>query len=199
MKLWKILAAGWLICAVAIMGRAQEGRFSHTLTGTELTETGIAKLPPDQLAVLDALIRRDARINAVPDAGHPAPARFTLRLLPDERQRAGLGSLTDAELQRLDALVADFESGRRAPPAPAGPTADWKPILHHPGPEVHGMLSLTYGAGSGGYQEMGGAMAVSVDDPEHNLSLWFGYATMRIKAPWLAGACYPGTWYRSPR
>ncbi len=192
MKLWKIVAAGWLIGAVAIAAQAQDARFSKTLTSAELADTGIAKLSPDQLAVLDALIRRDAKIIAVPDAEHPAPPRFTLRQLPEERARAGLGSLTEAELSRLDALVADFESGRRPAPAPAGPDAGWKPIVNRPRPEVHGMVSLTYGAGSGGYQEMGGAMVVNVDDPEHGLSLWFGYATMRVKGPFLNGGCYPG-------
>ncbi len=198
MKLWKLLAAGTLIAA-AITSRAQDARFSQALTSGELIDTGIVRLSPDQLAVLDALIRRDEKINAVPDAAHPAPSRFTLRLMPEERERAGLGLLMAAELVRLDALVDDFESGRRPARTSASANAGWKPRRHHPSPEIHGMLSFTYGAGSGGYQEMGGAMAVTVDDPDHGLSLLFAYAAMRAKGPSFDRAYGPGIWCRGPR
>ncbi len=198
MKLWKLLAAGTLIAA-ALTGRAQDVRFSQTLTSGELTDAGIARLSPDQLAVLDALIRRDVKINGVTDPAHPAPPRFTLRLLPEERDRAGLGRLTAAELVRLDALVDDFESGRRPARTSSSAGAGWKPRLYRPSPEIHGMLSFTYGVGSGGYQEMGGAMAVTVDDPAHALSLWFGYATMRTKGPYFDGGYCPGFWRRDTR
>ena len=197
MTLWKMLATTWLIGAVAVAGRAQDVKFSHTLSTGEWTDAGMAKLSTDQLAVLDALVRRDQRINAVPDPAHPSPVRFTQRLLSDERLRAGLGSLSDAELTRLDTLVANFESGPSSVPNATGP--EWTPILHRPGPEIHGMLSFTYGAGSGGYEEMGGAMVVSVDDPAHNLSVLFGYATMRTKGPFLGGGCYPAALLRRPR
>lgn len=193
MNLLKLLGTSAIVGVFAIAGRAQDLRFSHTLTNAQCVASGIVKLSTDQIAVLDALVRRDAKIQAFPDTAHPAPARFSLRLVPDERRGAGLGLLTGAEVSYLDTLVADFESGRLPAAPAANGGAGWKPAVTAPHPEIHGLLTFTYGAGRGGYQEMGGAMEVSIDDPAHGLSLLFGYGTARIKDPYLdAVGCAPG-------
>ena len=74
MSFWRILALGCLLTAIAPCSPGQDGRFSKTLTASEQTDAGLGRLSADQLAVLDALIRRDEKINATPDAAHPAPA-----------------------------------------------------------------------------------------------------------------------------
>ena len=47
-------------------------------------------------------------------------------------------------------------------------------------PEIHGMISLTFGMGSGGYSERGGAMVLTYDDPS-GISLAVGYSEIRTK------------------
>ena len=51
------------------------------------------------------------------------------------------------------------------------------------------MISFTYGTGSGGYSMTGGAMAVSVDDPAHGLSLLVSYAEMHGRGPYYGWGC----------
>ena len=193
--------------AAALPMLAQEGRFSQSLAPADEAAAGILKLSPDQLAVLDALVRRDARINAFPDPSQPAPApRFSQRLLTAERQSAGLTLLTDAECTKLDAAVARFESGGRSGEQLSTSGENWRPVAGGPALEVHGTVSLTVGAGRGGASFMGGAMAVSVADPAHGIALSAGYAEMHGKGPLLGGRGYcgglpgeypfgPGSWW----
>jgi len=187
------LLAGWaLLTATALVLPAQEARFSQSLAPADQAATGIRKLSPDQLAVLDALVRRDARIIAVPDPSEPAPPRFSQRLLPAERQSAGVAVLTDAESAKLDSAVARFESGRSPVDRLPASGEDWRPAAGGPALEVHGTISLTYGAGRGGASFMGGAMAVSIADPEHGIALAAGYAEMHGKGPLLGRGGYCG-------
>jgi len=191
MSLVRLLAWGALLTAMVPPLRAQEARFSQSLAPADQAAAGILKLSPDQLAVLDALVRRDARINAEPDPGQPAPApRFSQRLLSAERQSAGLTRLTDTESTRLDAAVTRFESGGGPGEQPATSGEGWRPAAGGPSLEVHGTVSLTYGAGRGGASFMGGAMAVSVADPAHGIVLSAGYAEMHGKGPLLGGRGY---------
>ena len=183
---------GALLAAAPTAVRAQEARFSQSLTPTDQAATGIQKLSPDQLAVLDALVRRDEKIQAVPDADQPAPPRFSQRLLPAERRSAGLTLLTDAELAKVDAAVARYESGSESLVTTAPGPASWQPEVKAPGPEIHGMISFTIGSGSGGYSMMGGAMAVSIADPEHGIAITAGYSEMHGKGPLLGRGYYDG-------
>jgi hypothetical protein len=188
---WGLLTLCGLLAAAPAV-RAEEARFSQSLAPADAVATGIQKLTSDQLAVLDALVRQDERIYAVPDPKHPAPARFSQRLLPAERRDAGLGLLTPAELAKVDTAVAQYETrGESATASVASPVA-WQPEITVPGLEVHGMISFTYGAGSGGSSMMGGAMAVSVADPEHGFAFTAGYAEMHGKGPLLGRGCYGG-------
>jgi len=186
-----MFALGGLVIAVAAAGRAQEARFSQKLTATERTAMGLEKLSSDQLAVLDALIRSNENMSAKPDAAHPPPTRFSQRLSADERKSAGLDLLTEAELTRLDAFVEQYEAG--SPPSVAAESAATalKPELKGPAPEIHGMISFTYGAGRGGYSEKGGSMLLNYDDPAHGFSLLVGYGEMRGNGPFLGRGCVP--------
>lgn len=189
MDLRRIFALGALMMAAAVAGWAQDARFSLRLTPTEQAEAGLAKLSADQRAVLDALVRRDEKVNVMPEATRPPPVRFTQRLSSEERKSAGLDLLTEAELVRLDVLIDQDNSGHLRSPKPKSATSALKPELTGPSPEIHGMISFTYGMGRGGYREEGGAMALSLDDPAHGVSLFVGYEEMRGKGPLLDRGC----------
>lgn len=195
MKLWRVFALGGLVIAAAAAGRAQEARFSQKLTATEQTAIGLEKLSSDQLAVLDALIRRDEKMYAKPDAAHPPPARFSQRLSADERKSTGLDLLTEAELTRLDALVEQYRTGNLPSVAAESVSTVMQSELKGPAPEIHGMISFTYGEGRGGSSEKGGAMLLNYDDPAHGFSLLMGYGEMHARGPFLGrggfGGCFP--------
>ena len=194
MDLPKIFALGALMMTAAVVGWAEEARFSQRLTPAERAEVGLVKLSSDQLAVLDALVRRDEKMNAMPDATHPPPARFTQRLSSEERKSAGLNLLSEAELARLDVLIDQVNSGHLLSPKPKPATSALKPEPTSPSPEIHGMLSFTYGMGRGGYREEGGAVALSLDGPAHDFSLFVGYEEMRGKGP-LLDRGYAGSYF----
>ncbi len=192
---WRVLVFGCVAAAaVMVVARAEDVRFSQRLSVGDQTEAGLAKLSADQLAVLDALIRRDEKLQRFPDTAQPTIARFSLRLSIEERRTTGLERLTDPERARLDALVAQEESGT-LPAVAAGSPGGSGPIgFKRPAPEIHGMISFTYGAGSGGYREIGGSVVLDYEDPAHDFSLLVGYEEMRISGPfWRRGG-----WIRHP-
>jgi hypothetical protein len=199
-KRWRAIFCGGLMAAVAAAGWAEDGRFSQQLTPVERADLGLPRLSSDQLAVLDALIRRDEKWYVRPDAKPPSPARFSQRLSAGERQSAGLELLDETHLERLDALVArsEFGSGPDAAFARSSETL-LRPEFRRPAPEIHGMISFTFGGGSG-YSAMGGAMALEFDDPAHGFSILAGYEQMRFKGPLLGrGYGYYGDpYYRGP-
>ncbi len=182
--------AGLMISGV-VAGMAQGARFSQQLTATEQTATGITKLSSDQMAVLDALVRNDEAIRARPDPSHPMPARFSQRVSAGERKSAGLDRLSETELNRLDANVEQCEAGSPPEGAPRSAAA-LQPRLNRPGPEIHGMFTLTYGAGRGGYSEKGGEMLLNYDDPVHGFSLGVSYGEMTGTVPFFRRGGVPG-------
>jgi hypothetical protein len=192
MELRKIFALGALMMAAAVAGWAQDARFSQRLTPTEQAEAGLVKLSSDQLAGLDALVRRDEKMNALPDATRPPPARLTQRLSSEERKSAGLDRLTEAELARLDVLIDRDNSGHLLSPKPKSATSALKQELTGPSLEIHGMISFTYGTGRGGYRETGGAVVLNIDDPAHGVSLLMGYGETHTKGLFLGRGCGRG-------
>jgi hypothetical protein len=178
-----MFALGGLVIVAAAAGQAQEVRFSQRLTAAERTASGLEKLSSDQLAVLDALVRRDAVMGAGSDAAHPLPPRFSQRLSADERKSAGLDLLTEAELTRLDALVVQFRAGGPPPVAAESATTTLLSELKGQAPEIHGMISFTYGAARGGYSEMGGSILLNYDVPELGTSVLVGYGEMHVNGP----------------
>jgi hypothetical protein len=185
MNVWRIVALGCLLTAIAPGSRAQDGRFSKTLTAPERTDAGLESLSADQLAVLDALIRRDAKINLAPDAAHPVPARFSQRISLEERASAGLDSLNEAEVARLDALVQQQASGNVSSLTSKAARPAMQPEPSGPAPEIHGMISFTFGGGRGGYREKSGFMMLDYQDPAHGLELLVGYGEMRASGPFI--------------
>lgn len=181
-----------LVLAAGLAGTAAaadaDGRFTRGLSGPEYNEAGITRLSDDQVAVLDALVRRDAAARTATSAPPDLPAKFSLRLTPDERRSAGLPSLNSSELARLDALVERHQAGGMArtllgPPVFASPVSRLTPAETKKGREIHGTFSLGIGFGKGGYSERSGGMTLTMDDPDRRYSVTVSYSETRIKSP----------------
>lgn len=199
--------AFWIAVALALVSGAtaaeDDPRFSLTLTTADRAATGVARFTSDQLAVLDALVRRDtatrASTPAPKSAEEAAPAAFSKRLSADELRNTGIATLAAEEVSRLDALIERHQTAKLArsflaPPeflSPHRRAATEKKEERR----VHGSFSLSYGWGKGGYSEKTGAMVVNIDDPAHNLSLSIGYAESHIKG----GPMYRDPFYDYPR
>lgn len=176
--------------AAATTAAAADTRFSQTLAIAERAEIGFNRLSSDQVASLDALVRRDfANQTSTRRTDPPPPARFSQRLTAQERTVAGLTLFNEKELARLDELVAQSTASALArallaPPTfyPTGmrlrPLEDVKTT-----PEIHGSFSLSYGWGKGGYSEKTGAMELNYADPAHNFAVSVGYSESHIKGP----------------
>jgi hypothetical protein len=192
-----VATATWLSAGVA--ADDADSRFSKSLTPGEITASGISRLSADQVAILDALVRRDVA------AAHftyktPRAVRFSDRLTADERQNSGLAALSTEQLAEIDAYV------QRLQPAPPG---SWTASASSSGtatsgsagtsvtamslrrkPQIHGEVSLMYGAGSGGYSEYGGSMVLTYDDPDHNYAIAVGYSEIHTKGGYWRNRCY---------
>lgn len=177
-------------------------RFSSTLKAEDKTAAGLDKLSSDQVAVLDALVRRDTATRgstpAPKTAAEAAPAEFSRRLTADERRTAGLTALAESEVAKMDTLIDRHQSARLArtflaPPEFLSPHSRGRVTEKRTDARrVHGSFSLSYGFGKGGYEEKTGAMVVTVDDPARNMSISIGYSQSHIKGG-------PGTYlYRDP-
>lgn len=183
--------AASLVLGAAVMS-AQEMRFSGSLSAADRTAAGLTKLTSDQVAVVDALVRRDAAqrggsSNAT-TAGDKANANatFSQRATAQERGTMGLATLSRTELAQLDAFVERYENARLArtllaPPIylarnPRGLNTEKKQER-----EIHGSFSLSYGMGSGGYSEKTGSMVLSMEDPEKRYSITVGYTESHVK------------------
>jgi hypothetical protein len=184
-SLRSLLLALACACAVDSAAGAAEGRFSQSLSAEELKLTGAERLTSDQIAVIDALIRRDLAAQLTPRRGDAPAARFSQRLSDDERHNAGLGALSGPEIERLDALIARFGVAAMAPtllaPPVFAPTGmRLRPTETRTGPEIHGSISLSYGFGKG-YDGRTGGMTLSYEDPARGLAVVVGYSESHIK------------------
>ena len=187
---------GMLAMATAPV-RADDGRFSQRLPAFDMAAAGLVRLSADQLAALDALIRRDEQQQTRARGATAQAGRFSERLPADELQVAGLNLLTPAELEHLNWLVAQIEgvglpAGTAGSPAPSAVVVQPK----RPAPEIHGEVSLTVGAGSGGYHEIGGTLALEYDDPAHGFSLATSYSQWRATGGFAGRGCAAGPWPR---
>lgn len=181
---------------------ADDTRFSHMLNAEEKNAAGVAKLTSDQVAVLDALYRRDTAkrgSTVAPKSNAEAPpAEFSRRLSADERRNTGIASLTEAEVAKLDEFVERQQNAQLvrvflAPP----PLVARRDVRTEAREErrIHGSFTLSYGFGKGGYSEKTGSMQVTLDDPERNFSLTVGYTQSHVKGGY---GYYPGYLYGDP-
>ncbi|MBL9201876.1 MAG: hypothetical protein JNL39_15305 [Opitutaceae bacterium] len=210
----RVFVSSVLLFAAALLmpaGRAagDDGRFTTSLNAADRAAAGLGKLSSDNLAVIDALVRRDtARVAATATApagsssakGAEAGATFSQRLSADERRIAGLALLSPAEVAQLDALVSRQQTARLArtllaPPVfLARPGRAVEPREKKTEREIHGSFSLSYGMGSGGYSERTGAINLSFEDPARGLTINVGYSESHIKG----GRGYYGVPYALP-
>ena len=187
LKVWLLLIwAGWVGLALAVAAN-DSGRFSQSISTADRPALGIERLSSDQLAVLDALVRRDAA-SRLEGPGEGEPSSFSQRLTADERRNAGVALLSADEIFRLDAAVARHAVGSMArsllaPPSVYAPhrsaarTNDRKKGL-----ETHGSVSLSYGWG-GGYETKSGSMVVNMSDPNRRYSVTIGYGETHVSGP----------------
>jgi len=191
-----LLACAGLALTVAfapLRGRAAEpvpapSRFSQSLTTADRTASGLARLSSDQIAVLDALVRRDTAAQAAPPrADAPAlPARFSQRLTADEHRNAGLTLLTESELALVDTRIERTATAILArtllsPPAYVplsvrARVAEAKPTV----PAIHGSFTLGMSFGKG-YSERFGGITLNYEDPARNLAISFSYSESHLK------------------
>jgi hypothetical protein len=159
---------------------AGESRFSRTLTQVQIEQVGLEKLSSDQLAVLDALIRRDTDTRASGRGSKLLSLRFSQRLSPDELKNSGLAALPDGQRVSLDAMIEQYarpalaiSSGSSMPSGSVLVAKNFERPL-----EIHGSFSLMYGQGSGGYSEYGGAMTLTYEDPLRGFAIAVGYSEL---------------------
>ncbi len=176
---------------------ADDIRLSRTLVPDEFAAAGLAQLSSDQIAVLDALVRRDiADSQRVTRTKETRAARFSERLTADERKNAGLTVLAPEQVAQLDNFVARLtspEAGGNGQfvSSGAGRTEVFTDRTLRRAPEIHGSFSLMYGVGSGGYSERGGAMTLSYEDPS-GLSIAVGYSEVHSKGGFYRDYCRNG-------
>ena len=182
-----------LLLAAAGAGRARaadDTRFSATLTAEQRAAAGLVRLTPDNLAVVDGLVRQDL---AASRYQHNAVdgTRFTQRRTTRERELAGLAHLTPAEQAQLDELVgrriADANPVEVVPAVATAAAAAVRTVKYVAPPEIHGSVSLTVGGGRGG-SFVGGGVELTYDDPEHRYSVAVAYSVFRGRGlPWCVG------------
>jgi len=180
----------WLFLLTAAVAQTSEIRFSQSLTADDRAAAGLTRLTSDEVAVIDALVRRDTGTRAGTASGEQAPATFSQRLSVNERSAAGLAKLNTTELPKLDTLIARHQSARLARSLLAPPSYVTRPSRVTPtetkkGREIHGSYSLSFGFGSGGYSEKSGSMMLTLDDPERGLSISVGYTETHTKGGYI--------------
>ncbi len=188
MKVFRLSFALALLASPFATAHASDVRFSKTLSTEDLAATGLERLSSDQIAILDALIRRDiAQSRFV--SKEPRPADFSERLTAAERDNAGVSLLSVPEIAALDAHIAPLA----APPAPANGarfTSNSRyttpSVKIDRGPRIHGELTLMVAAGSDDYTAYGGGIAVTLDDPASKMAVTLAYSEVHSKggSPW---------------
>jgi hypothetical protein len=185
-----VLALTLLVVAGSV--HAAETEFLSSVNPTDRVSSGISHLSPAQQAALAKCANRDITLAREGDVTGFSGS-FTERRTDEERHAAGIDTLTRPERDILDALVANaisyhpmtYQAQVAAPPPPkASPPPSL--VLTQPKMQIHGDLSLTVGAGSGGGSFFGTAMDVSMTDPSGKFTLAVGYSVVRSKGlpPW---------------
>ncbi len=175
----------------------EDARFSKSFGTEEFSAAGLPKLTSDQVAILDALVRRDEEAAWHTTPMHPRAALFSQRLSADERINIGINLLTASEIARLDAQVARQEntvvSAAVVPATAAGSAAQTATPAYKALPQIHGSFSLFYGTGSHGFSTQGAAVDLIYHDPDHGYTITAGYAEIRAKGQFIRRDC-PGVY-----
>jgi hypothetical protein len=197
--------ASFLLAVLSLLGfslaraDAPDLRFSQSLSAEDRAAGGLTLLTSDEVAVIDALVRRDTTKRLETTASDKPSPTFSQRLSESERSAAGLAKLGD-ELPKLDGLIDRFQNARLArsllaPPRYLArariPVSETKKER-----EIHGSFSLSFGWGSGGYSERTGSMVVNVQEVLPGVSLTVGYSETHIKNG--QGRIYRDPFYRDP-
>lgn len=176
-------------CLFAVFARgAESDRFSQAIPTEDRAALGLKRLSSDQVAVLDALVRRDTAARGSTRADPAAPALFSQRITADERRLTGIDALPAEERARLDAAIERFQSAALArtllaPPVyiARAPRSSVEPREKKKEGEIHGSFTLGYSWGSGGYSARTGAMEVNWTDPSGKLNISVGYSETHMK------------------
>src|SRR4051794_34116432 len=91
-------AAGCVVFVTIAHADSTDVRFSQSLNAEDRAVAGVTRLSSDEIAVVDALVRRDVGTRARTNSDEKAGATFSARLTADERRIAGLPKLTAEEL-----------------------------------------------------------------------------------------------------
>jgi len=162
--------AGCLLLALTPL-RAGEGGFSATLSAEAKTSSGLARLTPTELAVLDRVVADEVALARQQNMTEFSE-NFIARRSPEERQQAGLDRLTPEQQARLNDLVAAALASRPKPKE--RPRLKEGEILAPPKPaEIHGSVTLSYGWG-GGRSIRGESLWLDYYDPETRLEIDVG-------------------------
>lgn len=196
MKIRTFLAlAGFAACTVfTVPSQAEDRKFSASLSSTESAQVGLNRLSSDQVAVLDALVRKEVVIfEADPTPSVPRAAQFSQRLNSEERRLAGFALLSEPELAQLDAGVERyvhptmFSSATLNDESPR--TTSLTSVRVRRDPEIHGSVTLMVAAGSGGYTAYGGALNLSYYDPARRFSIDVGYSEIHSSGGYFSRSC----------
>ena len=180
-RLFLVLLCG---CAALLARAASDVRFSATLNPDLRERTGLSQLTPDNVAVIDGLVRQDEAASKFKD-NNVDHTRFSQRRTDRERDIAGLSGLTPAQVSLLDDLIGYRITGI----APASPTAASitattgtavKPNRSTDKLEIHGEIGFTYGWGKGG-SFTGGDIILTYDDPAGRYGVLVGYSEYQGK------------------
>ena len=170
------LALGFLVGANA---RAEDPGFTAKLSATDQAATGLAKLSTEQATALDAQIARELTVARQGDVVAFSRS-FMQRRSADQLTAAGLSTLSAAERNQLDRVVALAVAQR---PALVVPTLSAKAKADDDAvetitykPQLHGEVTLTYGTAGGGRNFYGGSFTTVYDDPQRKFSVAFTYA-----------------------
>lgn len=194
------LLASVLLLAGGAVRADEDVRFSKSLGESEVEAAGLSRLSSDQVAVLDALVRRDVAQSQFVTK-EPRADRFTERLTADERRNAGLQLLKPDELSQLDAAVARLTAPPDATLTQGGgpPSQPIHSVKLRRDPEIHGSLTLMVAAGSHGYRAYGGGVELYYDDPANRFSVGVGLSEVRSKGGIYRGGYYDDYRYGWPR
>jgi hypothetical protein len=140
------LAGGWL--AFATPARAAEGGFTATLSADEQAAAGLTAASPGERTALDQFVAGELGLIRN-GATTELPGSFISRRTEAERKSAGLDRLTEAQLEKLNELVASVLADRPKPKE--RPRLKESDVLAAaPRNRIHGSVTVGYGWGGGG-------------------------------------------------